>query len=130
MGRHIKTKFNNKQLTDASLALILLCLIAFKWKGINLSISIAVLVILLSMLKPSIIYPWAVFWYSFTEMLGTIVSKILLSIIYILIVWPVGFVRQIFGKDNLQLKNFNKSTGSFFRIREKQFSKNDLETPY
>jgi hypothetical protein len=130
MYRHIKTKFNTKQLTDSCLALILLCLIVFKWKGINLSITLAVVVILLSMLKPSIIYPWAVVWYTLTELLGTILSKILLSVIYILIVWPVGFIRRIMGKDNLQLKNFNKTTGSVFRVREKKFAKNDLEMPY
>jgi hypothetical protein len=130
MKGHIKIKFEKKQLTDASLALILLCLLIFLLAGIKPAIYIAVLVAVLTMLHSSIIYPWAIVWYTTTELLGNIVSKILLSIIYLLIVWPVGFARQLMGKDSMQLRDFGKSSKSVFRVREKQFIDKDLETPY
>jgi hypothetical protein len=130
MKGHIKTKFDRKQLSDASLALILICLLVFLLYGFKSGVKAAVIVALLTMLKSSIIYPWAVVWYTGTELLGTLVSKVLLSFIYLLIVWPVGLVRQLSGKDTLQLKNFRKSSGSVFRVREKQYLDKDLETPY
>jgi hypothetical protein len=130
MKGHIKIKFDKKQLTDASLALILLSLLIFLLAGIKPAIYIAVLVAILTLLHSSIIYPWAVVWYTVTEFLGNIVSKILLCIIYLFIVWPVGCVRQLSGKDSLQLRDFGKSSKSVFRVLEKQYIDKDLETPY
>jgi hypothetical protein len=130
MNRHIKIKFEKKQLTDASLALILLCLLFFLLNGTKPAIYIAVLVAILSMLHTSIIYPWAVVWYTGTELLGNLVSKILLAVIYFFVVLPVGFVRKLSGKDSMQLRDFGKSSKSVFRVREKQFVDKDLETPY
>jgi uncharacterized membrane protein len=130
MNRHIKIKFEKKQLTDASLSLILLCLLFFLLSGTKPVIYIAVLVAILSMLHTSIIYPWAVVWYTGTELLGNLVSKILLAVIYFFVVLPVGFVRRLSGKDSMQLRDFGKSSKSVFRVREKQFVDKDLETPY
>jgi hypothetical protein len=130
MREYIKIHFSKKQLSDACLALILLFLLIFALHGNKLFIYGAIIVCVLSMISTSVIYPWAVLWYSLTEILGNLVSKILLSIIYMLVVWPVGFVRKIIGKDSLQLKDFGHSAASVFRTREKQYESKDLDTPY
>ena len=130
MKDHLKTKFTKKQLTDAGLALILLFLLIFMVHGNKRLIFGSAFVAVLCMIHSSLIYPWAVLWYTLTEILGTIVSKILLTVIFIFIVWPVGLTRHLIGKDSLQLKNFRRTDASVFHIREKQFLPEDLDTPY
>ncbi len=130
MKDYIKSNFSKKQLTDAGLALILLCLLLFILHGNKVFIYGAIIAAFLTMINTSIIYPWAVIWFSLTEILGTIVSKVLLGIIYLIVVWPIGFARRLSGKDPLQLKDFGNSTDSVFRVREKQYTSKDIDTPY
>jgi len=59
-----------------------------------------------------------------------VVSKILLSILFFLVVLPIGLLRKIMGKDSMQMKSWKKSSESVFRQRNHQFSAKDLETPY
>jgi hypothetical protein len=130
MKEYLRTKFDKKKLVDAGLALILLCLLIYFYAGIKASLYIAFIAAVIVMLSYAIIYPWAFIWYNMTDLLGNIVSKALLILIYLLIVWPIGFIRQILGKDSMQLRKFCKSTESVFNIREKTYEAKDLEKPY
>jgi len=124
------TKINKKQATDAGMALVLILLfIGFFSKNI-LFYKLALPALILIMLAPMIMYPFAVFWFSMANILGTIMSKILLTIIFIIVVLPVAVIRKIAGKDTLRLKQFKKSTESVMLHRDKCFTKEDVETPY
>ena len=49
--------------------------------------------------------------------LGIVISPIILSIMYFILITPFGLIRQIFGKDELVLKN--KKLNSYWQDREK-----------
>lgn len=67
------------------------------------------------------------FWYKIAEVLGWINARILLSLIYFLVVTPVGILFRLFGNDPLLLK---KPKGSFYTIREHSYKKEDLKNPW
>ena len=54
-------------------------------------------------------YPFAVIWFGLTTLLGEVVSKILLTVIYFVVLFPVSLIRQAMEKDTLDLKTFKKS---------------------
>jgi len=45
-----------------------------------------------------------VLWMRFSEFLGVINTRIILTLLYFLIITPLGFLMKIFGKDPLKLK--------------------------
>ena len=88
---------------------------------------VAIVIALLTVLLPSIFYPFAYLWFRFSKTLGNINSKIILAIIFFLVVVPVGIFRRIIGKDSLNLKDFKKGKDSVMTQRNHTYSPSDLE---
>lgn len=63
-------------------------------------------------------------WLEMAEGIGYVVSRILLTIIFYLVLTPLGLLSRLFTKDNLQLKG-NRS--SYFIERNHRFKPEDLE---
>lgn len=63
-------------------------------------------------------------WFKLAEGLGWINSRILLSIIFFFILFPIALVSRLFGKSNIQLK---KPSGSVYTERNHTYTKEDLE---
>lgn len=64
------------------------------------------------------------FWMKLAHVLGQVTSKILLTIIYIVVVLPLAFFSRLAGKSSIQLKS--KST-SYFKERNFTYTKESLE---
>ena len=82
------------------------------------------------MVVPSVYKPVAIIWLSFSKIIGTIMSKILLVIVFFLIVTPMGITRRLLGKDSLKLKSWKNDHNSVFVTRKNSFSSEDVEAPY
>lgn len=67
-------------------------------------------------------------WFKIAEILGWINSRILLSLIFFLILFPVALVSRLFSRDSLLIKGRNKKT--IYAIRNHKFTKNDLENTW
>ena len=79
---------------------------------------------------PQIFIPIAYIWFGFAQLLGTVISKILLFVVYSIIVLPVALLRRLLGKDTLLLKNWNTKDKTVFKTRNHLFSSSDIEKPY
>jgi len=90
----------------------------------------AVLALLVAMTAPSLFSPVAVVWLGFSHILGNIVSKILLSLVFVLLVTPMGLLRRLLGKDVMQLKKFKLDTKSVMVERNHLYTAKDIEKPY
>ena len=120
----------SEQCKDSGLALVLICLICFQvWKH-QFLILLAIAFLLVAMTYPPIFKPFARFWFGLSTAMGTVVSKIILTIAFFTVVFPVGLVRRILGKDAMRLKSWKKGNVSVFRQRNHRFSAEDLEHPY
>jgi len=114
--------------TGMAMTLILLLLSIFLEKdGL---VVFAVLALLVAMTAPSLFSPVAVVWLGFSHILGNIVSKILLSLVFVLLVTPMGLLRRLLGKDVMQLKKFKLDTKSVMVERNHLYTAKDIEKPY
>ncbi len=118
------------QAKDTGMAIVLICLILSLYLKNRPMVFIAIAFLLLNMIWPNAYRYPAKIWLGFSHLLGTIMSKILLSVIYFVLVIPVGLIRKICGSDSMMLKQWKKSTGSVFESRNHTYSKKDIEHPY
>jgi hypothetical protein len=72
----------------------------------------------------------AIFWLGLSHFIGTFASKILLSVIFYLVVTPVGLIRRLLGYDTLKLRQFKAGTESVMVLRNHSFKKEDINKPY
>lgn len=129
-GKYFPKTISKKQASDTGMAMVLILLLVGLYSQNILYFKIAVLVLVINMTFPMFFYPFAVVWLGFSTLLGTVVSKILLTIVYIIMVIPLGLFRRLVGKDTLQLSNFKKDSGSVMKTRNFVFTSKDIEKPY
>lgn len=130
MMEFLKRKITKDQCRDTGMAMVLLLLlvdIKMKREGI-LFAAIALQVV--NMMVPRIFHPIAVFWFALSDLLGAVVSRILLSALFFGVVTPVGALRRLFGKDSLKLRAFKASEESAMTVRNHVFVGEDIEKPY
>lgn len=114
----------------SGLALILIFLITFILTGKSLLMHISLGITILLMIWPAPFRYFAYVWFSFGEILGFVVSRILLSIIYLVLVIPVGLIVGKRLRHNMQLSSFKTDTLSAFKKRDHLFSSADFEKPF
>ena len=103
---------SKKQASDTGMSAVLILLLMGLSTQNNLYYKIAIPVLVINMTFPMFYYLFAIIWLGFSKLLGTVISKIILTIVYILLVIPVGIFRRLIGKDSLQLSEFKKGTNS------------------
>ena len=74
------------------------------------SLIIAIIFLVLGILNSKILTPLNKVWFKFGLLLGSIVSPVVMSIIFFFVVTPISFVMKILGKDILNLKRNNNNT--------------------
>lgn len=121
---------SKKEASDTGMAMTLICLLLgyFTKKVIYYKIAIPVLV--MNMAFPMFYYPFAMIWLGLTNLLGIVISRILLSVVYILFLMPVGVIRRAMGKDSLNLTGFKKSSSSVMITRNIEFKADDIKNPF
>jgi hypothetical protein len=115
---------------DSGLALVLICLLCYQAWKLPFLVLLAILFLLVAMTYPPLFKPFAKFWFALSTALGTLVSKLILSLLFFLLLVPTGLLRKALGKDALQLKIWKKGRNSVFRKRDHRFSAEDLTHPY
>lgn len=121
---------SHEKCKDSGLALVLICLIAYQLLNWPIFILLAIIFLLIAMTYPPIFQPFAIFWFALSMALGTVISKVILSLLFFALVLPVGLVRRAFGKDSMQIKSWKQGSQSVFRERKYIFKANDLKHPY
>ncbi len=124
------TKISKKQATDSGMAVVLILLLIGLFSQNILYFKLAIPFLVIDMIFPMFFYLFAIVWLGFSHLLGTVVSKIILTVVFIILVLPVGIFRRLLGKDSLQLAKFNKGEGSVMLTRNKTFDLKDIEKPY
>jgi hypothetical protein len=71
---------------------------------------VAIIFLALGLLNSKILTPLNKIWFKFGLLLGSIVSPVIMSIIFFFVVTPISFVMKILGKDILNLKLNNNNT--------------------
>jgi hypothetical protein len=75
------------------------------------SILFSLIFLILGLINSKLLNPLNRIWFKFGIQLGKIVSPLVMSIIFFLVVTPIGVIMRLLGKDILNLKlNKNKET--------------------
>lgn len=127
---YFSTDITKKQATDTGMAAVLILLLIGLFTGEVLFFKVAIPVLVVNMTFPMFYYPLAIVWFGFSHLLGTYVSKILLSVVFFGLVAPIGLLRSVLRKDSLLLKEFKKSDKSVMKVRNHSFTGKDLESPF
>ena len=106
-----------------------LLLVAYWQKNLGL-IPSAVAMLLATMTIPVIFKPLAVIWYYFSLLLAKITNRVVLSLIFTVVITPIGLIRRCMGFDPMRRKMWKKGTASIFVERNHRFTENDLTTPF
>ena len=125
---HKNTNIN--QAKDTGLAIVLILLIIEYIRRPDWLVLSAMLVLILTMTWPAVFKPLAKVWFGFSHLLGGIVSKIILTIVYFLIVTPMGLVRKALGADPMKGKLWKKGDDSVLVDRNHLYTREDIEKPY
>jgi hypothetical protein len=123
-------KANKEQAKDTGLAMILICLLFAYFGGHAKLLPPAMILLLITMTVPAAFKPLARVWFGFSHVLGTVMSKVMLSLVFFLVLTPIGLIRRISGKDAMRLKNWKAGTDSVFRVRDHTFTAEDIGQPY
>lgn len=121
---------NAKQSLDTALVLVLLLLIAGRYQTQWGFVTMAIVLLLIAMLVPRIFSPLATLWFDLAESLGKVGSLFLLSVLFLLIVLPVGLARRVMGFDPMLSRAWKKGSDTVFRACKIHFTRDDIVNPY
>ena len=118
------------QARDTGMAMVLICLLLAYWGHRLQFLPLAIILLLLTMAVPQVFRPLAVLWFGLSHIMGNVVSKVVLTIIFFGLVTPIGLIRGWAGKDAMQLRKWKQDTDSVMVVREGAIRPEDLINPY
>lgn len=115
---------------DTGMAVILICLIAYHFTQREWLVYAAGGALLLDMIWP-MAYKWpSKAWFGLAELLGAVMSRVLLSLVFFLVLTPIGVIRNMLGGDSMKLRPFKAGKDSVFTKRDHAYVSKDLDHPY
>ena len=85
------------------------------------SLALSIIFFSLGILNSKLLTPLNKLWFKFGILLGSIVSPIVMGIVFFLVVTPTSIIMRLLGKDLLK-KNKIKSASTYWIKRDKQHS--------
>lgn len=124
-------RLGKKELTDCGMAFVLVLLL-LQWflpQGRSWLLA-AIVVLVAAMAVPGLLRPFAWLWLKFSELLGSVMSRVVLGLVHFLVIVPVGLIAQVVRGDPLRRKAFRRQEGSLFIERRHRYEADDLKHPY
>ena len=117
---NIKNEKSDLRKFGITLGIILMMIAGFlffnKIESIQMLLTIGIVLFLLSVMIPGVLKPIYWVWMILATIIGWIMTRVILSLLYFLIVTPIGLISRIFGKQFLELK-WNKSSNTYWNYR-------------
>lgn len=130
MAKVMNNGRGHEQAKDAGMALVLILLLVVFLGKKQFFLFPAIVCLVLVMSAPGVFTQWARVWFGFSHLLGTVVSKILLTIVFYGVAVPIGVIRRICGSDSMRIKLWKQGSASVFVNRDCNMTKKDIERPY
>ena len=81
------------------------------------SFIVAIIFLIMGITKSRFLTPFNIAWIKFGELLGVIISPLIMGLVYFLVLLPIGILMRVLRKDLLSLK-FNKNTETYWNKKE------------
>jgi hypothetical protein len=118
------------QAKDTGMALTLLCLLVAHFTDRPYFVPPAIALCLLTMMWPPLFHYPAKAWFGLANIMGAVMSRVLLALLFYGLVTPFGLIRRLGGYDPMQRKKWKTSRSSVFRTRNHAYRGQDIEAPY
>jgi len=103
------------------------CLVLYKVLSIPVLLPVAVGIGIIGITSDKLTHWIHKAWFLLAEILGYVMSKVILGILFIVVLLPLALMAKIFRKDILMLKN---KYPSYFIERHIMYEPKDLENPW
>jgi hypothetical protein len=124
------SRLTREQVKDSGMALCLLIFLVGAGMHLRWLEWTAMGVLIVDMIWPPIFRPFAIVWFGLAEAIGAVTSRVLLSVLFFVLVTPIGAVRRLMGKDPMMTKRWKRDRESTFQVRDHPYTASDLEPPY
>ncbi len=125
--RHIKTGKKDLRSFGVIIGIILLLIAGFLFykekESFQIFLYIAGSFIGFGLIIPIILKPIYIVWMTFAVVLGWFMTRVILSLLFYVIITPIGVVLRLSGKDFLELKK-QSVQGSYWNQRDSNLEKN------
>ena len=119
-----------EQAKDTGMAMVLICLLLGYFGKFPKFLGVSIVLLLITMTWPKAFKPLAGLWFGLSHVMSQVVSKILLTVVFFVVVTPIGLIRRWTGADALQLKKWKQGSASVFVVRQGAIPDKDLLNPY
>lgn len=121
---------SESQVKDAGTAAVLILLVVGYFTENTLFFHLSIPVLVIKMAIPVVFYPFAFLWWGLASVMGYLMSRLLLSLVFFVVICPVAFIRKLTSKDPMILKFPGKETGTVYMEINKTIDKEDLTQPF
>lgn len=130
-----KTKFlpdtvDRDQAKDTGTALVLICLLVWYFGRSEKILALAAGLLIVNMIVPQVYKSAAKLWLGFSNLLGVVITRIVLSVLFYFLVTPVAVLKRLTGYDPMQRKKWKKDNSSVFTVRNHTYQPGDIDKPY
>jgi hypothetical protein len=132
-GAHPKSwllSATKEQAKDTGMAMVLICLLLGYWGKFAKFLPASLALLLLTMVWPNAFRPLAVLWFGLSHLLSRVMSRVILTVVFFVVVTPIAVIRRLCGADALQLKKWKQGRDSVFVVREGPVQGKDMANPY
>ena len=119
-----------EQAKDTGMAMVLICLLLGYWGKFPKFLPVSLALLLLTMAWPNAFRPLAVLWFGLSHLLSRVMSRVILTVVFFVVVTPIAVIRRLWGADALQLKKWKQGRDSVFVVREGPVRGKDMANPY
>jgi len=132
--KNIKCEKSDLRKFGITIGVILLIIAGFLfWKekeSFQIFLAIGIILFLTAIALPSVLKPVYWIWMIFATILGWIMTRVILSLLFYIIVTPIGLIPRFFGKQFLELR-WDKSKESYWNYKNShRISHKDLEKQF
>ncbi|MCE5335979.1 MAG: SxtJ family membrane protein [Desulfobacteraceae bacterium] len=121
---------SREQTKDFGQVLCLAFLLGAYFTGRRWVLQAAILLLLINLVCPAVYRIFARVWFGLSILLGLVMSRVILTLVFVFLVTPVGIVRRLAGFDSLSLKKWKNGSSSVFKVRDHAFGPEDLNRPF
>jgi hypothetical protein len=76
-----------------------------------------------------LLLPLQKIWMTFAVIMGFIMTRVILSILFYIVITPISFLSKLFGKDFLNLE-IEKDKNSYWNLRDEEYNKSSTEKQF
>ena len=124
------SSLSKEQCTETGMVMAMIAVIVGLYMHKQIFQFLAIGILVINILVPSFFCPLALLWIGISKLLGSIVSKFLLGVVFYLVVTPFGLVQRIFKRDRLNIREFKKNSLSAFIVRNHIYDSSDLRNMF